>query len=78
MLEGVSIGIEQLPDVPKLVIGAGLDRWFPAEDSERLAEWLGADFQSFEAHSHYGLVVGEQSHLPVADALRGFIEAHRL
>ncbi len=78
MLEGVSIDIEQLPDVPKLVIGAGLDRWFPADDSERLAEWLGADYQSFGAHSHYGLVVGEESYGQIADAVRQFIESHRL
>ncbi len=51
MLEGVSVGLDQLPDVPKLVIGAGLDRWFPADDSERLAEWLGADYVAFGAHS---------------------------
>ena len=52
---------DELADVPKLVIGGGLDRAFPEPDSERLAEWLGADYQPFGAHSHYGLVIGEES-----------------
>lgn len=78
MLEGVSIARQNLPDVPKLVIGAGLDRWFPEADSERLAEWLGADYLPFGAHSHFGLVVGENSFEQVADAVRSFIESHRL
>ncbi|HYI21093.1 MAG TPA: alpha/beta hydrolase [Candidatus Limnocylindrales bacterium] len=78
MLEGVSVDIEQLPDVPKLVIGAGLDRWFAADDSERLAEWLGAEYVAFGTHSHYGLVIGEESYVQVADAVRQFIESHRL
>lgn len=78
MLEGVTIELDQLPQVPKLVIGAGLDRFFPAADSERLAEWLGAAYVSFGAHSHYGLVIGENSYEQVADAVRSFIESHRL
>lgn len=78
MLEGVEVSLEQLPDVPKLVISAGLDRAFPPEDSERLADWLGAEHVSFGAHSHYGLVIGEESFVPVADAVRSFIESHRL
>jgi pimeloyl-ACP methyl ester carboxylesterase len=78
MLEGVPVELEQLPEVPKLVIGAGLDRFFPAEDSERLAEWLGAEFQTFGAHSHYGLIVGEASYEQVAETARHFIETNRL
>ena len=78
MLEGVSVELEQLPQVPRLVIGGGLDRFFPAGDSERLAEWLGAEYIAFGAHSHYGLVIGEQSYQPVADTIRTFIESHRL
>src|SRR6188508_2393532 len=42
MLEGVSVSLEAMADVPRLVIGAGLDKAFPEQDSERLAEWLGA------------------------------------
>ena len=42
--------------------------------SERLAEWLDADYEPFGAHSHYGLVVGENSFQQVADAIRGFLE----
>ena len=78
MLEGVAVELDELPQVPKLVIGAGLDRFFAERDSHRLAEWLGADYISFGAHSHYGLVVGENSYEQVADAARGFIESHRL
>ena len=78
MLEGVEIDRDQLPQVPMLVIGAGLDRFFPATDGERLARWLGADFQSFGAHSHYGLLIGENSYEQVAEAVRLFIESQRI
>jgi pimeloyl-ACP methyl ester carboxylesterase len=78
MLEGVSVDLEALPDVPRLVVGAGLDRFFPEADSERLAEWLAADYLPFGAHSHYGLVIGEESYEQVADSIRSFLEAHRL
>jgi len=78
MLEGVSVSHDALAAVPTLVIGAGLDRAFPEADSERLAEWLGAEYQPFGAHSHYGLVTGEESYEQVADAIRGFIETRRL
>jgi len=78
MLEGVAVDREALGDVPRLVVGAGVDRQFPADDSERLADWLGAEYQPFGAHSHYGLVLGEESHEQVADAIRAFLEVHRL
>jgi len=78
MLEGVAVSLSQLPPVPRLVIGAGLDRLFPESDSERLAEWLGADYQPYGAHSHYGLVTGEESYEQVAEAIRTFLESHRL
>ncbi len=78
MLEGVPVERELLSGVPMLVIGAGVDRMFPEPDSERLAEWLGAEYQPFGAHSHYGLVIGEESHEQVADAIRAFLEHHRL
>ncbi len=78
MLEGVTVSLDLLPSAPRLVIGAGLDRFFPEPDSERLAEWLGADYQPFGAHSHYGLVAGEESYEQVAEAVRGFLESHRL
>jgi hypothetical protein len=48
------------------------------EDSERLAEWLDATYEPFGAHSHYGLVLGETSYQQVAEAVRGFLETHRL
>jgi pimeloyl-ACP methyl ester carboxylesterase len=78
MLAGVLVERERLPDVPVLVIGAGLDRQFAEADSARLADWLGAEYQPFGAHSHYGLVSGEQSYDQVADTIRSFLEHHRL
>jgi hypothetical protein len=55
-----------------------LDRTVSLADSERLAEWLDAGYEPFAAHSHYGLVVGENSYQQVADAIRGFLEVNRL
>jgi pimeloyl-ACP methyl ester carboxylesterase len=78
MLEGVNVELDQLPQVPKLVIGAGVDRFFPDADSQRLAEWLGAEYQNFDAHSHYGLLIGENSAEQIAETVRIFIESHRL
>jgi pimeloyl-ACP methyl ester carboxylesterase len=78
MLEGPFVSRELLASIPTLVIGGGLDRMFPETDSERLAEWLGAEYQPFGAHSHYGLVVGQDSYEQVADAIRSFLEHNRL
>lgn len=78
MLEGVAVDRTALPDVPRLVIGGGADRLFPARESERLAEWLSADYLGFDDHSHYGLLAGEKSHQPVVEAIREFLESHRL
>jgi pimeloyl-ACP methyl ester carboxylesterase len=78
MLEGVSVSRDDIPSVPRLVIGAGLDRYFPEADSERLAEWLGADYVPFGTHSHYGLVTGEDSYEQVAETVRVFVESHRV
>ena len=78
VLQGVPVDRTALPDVPRLVIGAGLDPYVPERDVERLAEWLDADYEPFGAHSHYGLVLGEQSYLQVAETLRMFLEANRL
>ena len=78
MIQGISVDRSPLAEVPKLVIGAGLDMTVPEESSERLAEWLGAEYEPFGAHSHYGLVLGENSHQQVAEAIRIFLETHRL
>ncbi len=78
VLLGVPVDRAALPDVPRLVIGAGLDTRVPEPDVERLAEWLAATYEPFGAHSHYGLVLGEQSYLQVAETLRRFLEANRL
>jgi alpha-beta hydrolase superfamily lysophospholipase len=78
MLQGVSIDRRIFEGLPKLVVAGGLDRQVAAEDIERLAEWLGAQYEPFGAHSHYGLVLAEQGYQQVAEAIRGFLEAHRL
>jgi pimeloyl-ACP methyl ester carboxylesterase len=78
MMQGIAIDTVALEPIPKLVIGAGLDRHIPEESSLEVAEWLGADYEPFGAHSHYGLILGEQSYLQVAEAIKTFLEAHRL
>jgi pimeloyl-ACP methyl ester carboxylesterase len=78
VLQGVSVDRRPFAEIPRLVIGGGLDRSVPEESSERLAEWLGADYEPFGAHSHYGLVIGEQSHQQVAESIRSFLDANRL
>jgi pimeloyl-ACP methyl ester carboxylesterase len=78
MLVGVPVERGAVDAVPKLVIGGGLDRTVDVIDTERLAEWLGAEYEPFGAHSHYGLVVGENSFQQVAEAVRSFLETHRL
>jgi pimeloyl-ACP methyl ester carboxylesterase len=78
MIAGVPVDRRALEEVPTLVIGAGLDRQVPEAQSERLATWLGAPYEPFGAHSHYGLVLGEESHVQVADAVRAFLETNRL
>ncbi len=78
MLAGVRLDRDRLQDVPMLVIGAGLDRQFAEADSARLAEWLGAEYQPFAAHSHYGAVLGEEGFDQVADTIRSFLEHSRL
>jgi pimeloyl-ACP methyl ester carboxylesterase len=78
MLAGVSVDRRVFAEVPRLVIGGGLDRQVSLDDAERLAEWLDAEFEPFGAHSHFGLVAGESSHQQVAEAIRAFLETHRL
>jgi non-heme chloroperoxidase len=78
VLNGVPVDVRIYAEIPRLVIGAGLDQFVPEPTSEAVAEWLGAEYEPFGAHSHYGLVLGERSHQQVADAIRGFLEVHRL
>lgn len=78
VLAGIGVDRASLGDIPMLVIAAGVDRLYPASGSERVAQWLGAEYQAYGAHSHYGTVVGEESYRQVADAIRGFLESHRL
>ena len=78
MLRGVKIDPAKLAEIPRLVIGGGIDRVVSLDAAERLATWLGAEFEPFGAHSHYGLILGEEGYTQVADSIRGFLEAHRL
>ena len=78
VLRGVSVDARPLAGIPKLVIGAGLDRYVPEPASERVAEWLDAEYEPFGAHSHFGLVLAEHGYQQVAEAIRGFLETHRL
>jgi pimeloyl-ACP methyl ester carboxylesterase len=78
VLAGVPVDPRLYAEIPRLVIGGGLDHVVPETMSERVAAWLDAQYEPFGAHSHYGLIVGEQSHQQVADAIRSFLEAHRL
>jgi hypothetical protein len=78
VLSGVPVDRRVFAEVPRLVIGGGLDRLVSLDDTERLADWLDADFEPFGAHSHFGLVAGESSHQQVAEAIRGFLETNRL
>jgi len=78
MLRGVKVDPARFAEVPRLVVAAGFDRSVSLEQSERLASWLDAEFEPFGAHSHYGLILGEEGFGQVADSIRGFLEAHRL
>jgi pimeloyl-ACP methyl ester carboxylesterase len=78
MLAGVPFDRRVVAQVPRLVIAGGLDGFVSLDEAERLADWLGAEYEPFGAHSHFGLVAGEQSHGQVADAIRTFLDAHRL
>ena len=60
-----------------LVIGGGSTGSSRA-GLERLAEWLGGGYEPFGAHSHFGLVVGEHSHVQVAESIRAFLELNHL
>ena len=78
MIEGISIDPSAFEELPRLVIGAGLDRYVPEEAAELVAHWLGAEYEPFGAHSHFGLVLAEDGYQQVADSIRAFLETHRL
>jgi pimeloyl-ACP methyl ester carboxylesterase len=78
VVAGVPVDRRYVGEVPRLVIGGGLDRTVALDDTERLADWLDAEYEPFGAHSHYGLVLGEHSFQQVAEAIRAFLETHRL
>lgn len=78
IMRGVRVDPKAFAAIPRLVIGAGLDRTVTIEESERLATWLDAEFEPFAAHSHYGLILAEDGYTQVAEVVRAFLEAHRL
>jgi pimeloyl-ACP methyl ester carboxylesterase len=78
VLQGVPIDRDAFAAIPRLVVGAGLDRYVPEPDSEQLASWLGAEYEPFGAHSHFGLLMAENGFEQVAEAIRRFLELHRL
>jgi pimeloyl-ACP methyl ester carboxylesterase len=78
VLRGVVVDPSVFGQVPRLVVGAGLDRYVSEAAAEGVALWLGAEYEPFGAHSHYGLVLAETGYLQVAEAIRVFLEAHRL
>ena len=78
MLRGVRVDPSKFTDGPRAGHRRRLDRFVSIESSERLAAWLEAEYEPFGAHSHYGLILGEYGYVQVADAIRGFLEAHRL
>ena len=78
VLRGVPFDAAVVANVPTLVVGGGLDRLHDAEDSERLAAALDAEYVAFDDRSHYGLVAGDESHEAVADAVRTFLDTHKL
>ena len=78
VVAGIPVDRRVVSEVPRLVIAGGLDRYTSLDDAERMAEWLDSEFEPFGAHSHFGLIHGESSYQQVADALRTFLETHRL
>ena len=47
MIQGVSVDRRLFEGLPRLVVGAGLDNHVPEPDAERVAEWLGAEYEPF-------------------------------
>src|SRR4051794_7467345 len=45
VLAGVPVDPRPFAEIPRLVIGGGLDRVVPEPTSERVAEWLGAEYE---------------------------------
>ncbi len=78
MLAGIPVDPGPLAAVPRLVVGSGLDGSAAAVAAEHLARWLGAEHEQYGAHSHYGMVLGTESHRQVADRIRTFLETHHL
>jgi pimeloyl-ACP methyl ester carboxylesterase len=78
VIAGIPIDRRVVSEVPRLVIAGGLDRYTSLDDAERMAEWLDSEFEPFGAHSHFGLIHGETSYQQVAEAVRTFLETHRL
>lgn len=78
VIAGIPVDRDAVAGRPTLVLGGGLDRLVPEADVDRLAEWLGAEYQSFGGASHFGLLLSEAGTGEVAETVRGFLDAHRL
>jgi len=78
VVAGIPVEPSVLDGIPTLVVGGGLDRLLPADGSERLAEWLGAEYVAFPEASHFGLLASGNGYGEVAETVRGFLEANRL
>jgi pimeloyl-ACP methyl ester carboxylesterase len=78
VLLGIDVDPAAIAELPKLVIGAGLDRYVSEAAAERVATWLDAEYEPFGAHSHFGLVLAEHGYQQVAERIRMFLEAYRL
>ena len=77
MLEGVSVSRDEIPPVPRLVVGAGLDATSGA-GQRAPGRVAGCRLRALRRPSHYGLVTGEESYEQVAETVRAFMESHRL
>jgi pimeloyl-ACP methyl ester carboxylesterase len=78
VVAGIPVDPAIVGDLPRLVIGGGLDHIVSEPDAERLAEWLGAEYEPFGASSHFGLLLAESGAGQVAETVRAFLDAHRL
>ena len=71
MLQGVPVDPRPVAGVPRLVIGGGAGPPGPGRvDRSGSRSGSGAEFEPFGAHSHYGLVLGEDSYQQVAESIR--------
>src|SRR3990170_72568 len=76
-MRGVEIYPSNLLDIPRLVIGPGLDDVVHQTEARRTADLLGAGYEYFPAATHFGLVMGEHTWPDVAQSVLGWLEERR-